>query len=81
MIIKDQTTMKKKYYYYVALLTNGNNIIYVKGTYETTKDDFPIQEVEKHVLKNFKMPIRVIISFYKEITKENYKSYNNEQQD
>ena len=81
MIIKDQTTMKKKYYYYVALLTNGNNIIYVNGTYETTKDDFPIQEVEKHVLKNFKMPIRVIISFYKEITKENYKSYNNEQQD
>ena len=46
MIIKDQTTMKKKYYYYVALLSNGNNIIYVKGTYETTKDDFPLLEVE-----------------------------------
>lgn len=73
--------MKKKYYYYVAILSRGSDIIHVKGTYSTTKDDFPIQEVEKHVLKNFKMSIRVIISFYKEITKENYESYNNEQQD
>ena len=79
MIIKDQTTMKKKYYYYVAILLRGNDIIHVKGTYNTTKDDFPICEVERHVLKNFKMPIRIIISFYKEITEENYKSYNNAQ--
>lgn len=81
MIIKDQTTMKKKYYYYVAILSRDSDIIHVKGTYSTTKDDFPICEVEKHVLKNFKMSIRIIISFYKEITKENYESYNNEQQD
>lgn len=79
MIIKDQTTMKKKYYYYVALLTNGNNTIYVKGTYETTKDDFPLLEVENYILKEFKMSINVTIAFYKEITEENYKSYNNAQ--
>lgn len=73
--------MKKRYYYYVAMLLRGSGIIYVKGTYGTTKNDFPLQEVENHILENFKMPIRVIISFYKEITEENYKSYNNEQQD
>ena len=81
MIIKDQTTIKEKYYYYVALLSNGSNIIYVKGTYETTKDDFPLLEVENYILKEFKMPINVTIAFYKEITEDNYNTYNNEQQD
>lgn len=51
MIIKDQTTIKKKYYYYVAVLSKGRDIIHIKGTYGTTKDDFPLREVEKHILK------------------------------
>ena len=74
--------MKKKYYYYVAILSKGKALIHVKGTYNTITNDFPIQEVEKHVLENFTIPVdSIVISFYKEITEENYKSYNNEQQD
>jgi hypothetical protein len=80
MIIKDQTTIKKKYYYYVAVLSKGRDIIHIKGTYGTTKDDFPLHEVEKHILEDFVIPTdSIVITFYKEITKENYKSYNNEQ--
>lgn len=80
MIIKDQTTIKKKYYYYVAVLSKGRDIIHIKGTYGTTKDDFPLREVEKHILEDFVIPTdSIVITFYKEITKENYKSYNNEQ--
>lgn len=79
MIIKDQTTIKKKYYYYVAILSRKSDIIKVEGTYNTTKDDFPIQEIKKYVLEKVKKLTRVICIFFKEITKENYKSYNNEQ--
>lgn len=80
MIIKDQTTIKKKYYYYVAMLSKGRDIIHIKGTYGTTKDNFPLREVEKHILEDFVIPTdSIVITFYKEITKENYKSYNNEQ--
>lgn len=80
MIIKDQITIKKKYYYYVAVLSKGRDIIHIKGTYGTTKDDFPLREVEKHILEDFVIPTdSIVITFYKEITKENYKSYNNEQ--
>lgn len=81
-MIKDQTTMKKKYYYYVASLLIEGNMKYARGTYDTTKDDFPLQEVEDHLIKSFKVSRKhVMIVFYKEITKENYESYNNEQQD
>lgn len=74
--------MKKKYYYFVAILSRGSDIIHVKGTYNTTTNDFPIQEVENHILENCTFTIdSIVISFYKEITEENYKSYNNEQQD
>lgn len=80
MILKDQTTVKEKYYYYVAILSKGRDIIHIKGTYGTTKDDFPLREVEKHILEDFIIPTdSIVITFYKEITKENYKSYNNEQ--
>lgn len=76
MIIKDQTTMKKKYYYYVAILSKGSDIIHIKGAYSTTKDDFPLREVENHILEDFTISIdSIVISFYKEITKENYESY------
>lgn len=79
MIIKDQITIKEKYYYYVAILSKGRDIIHIKGTYGTTKDDFPLREVEKHILEDFVIPTdRIVITFYKEITKENYESYNNE---
>lgn len=71
--------MKKKYYYYVAILSKDRDIIYVKGTYNTTTNDFPIQKVEEHVLENFTMPVdSVVISFYKEITEETYKTYNDD---
>jgi hypothetical protein len=79
MIIKDQITIKEKYYYYVAILSKGRDIIHIKGTYGTTKDDFPLREVEKHILEDFVIPTdSIVITFYKEITKENYESYNNE---
>lgn len=71
--------MKKKYYYYVAILSKDRDIIYVKGTYNTITNDFPIQKVEEHVLENLTMPVdSVVISFYKEITEETYKTYNND---
>lgn len=70
--------MNEKYYYYVAILLRGKDMIHVKGTYSTTKDDFPLREVENYISNEFKMPINVTITFYKEITEENYKSYNNE---
>ena len=71
--------MKKKYYYYVAILSKDKDIIYVKGTYNTTTNDFPIQKVEEHVLENLTMPVdSIVISFYKEITEETYKIYNND---
>lgn len=71
--------MKKKYYYYVAILSKDKNIIYVKGTYNTITNDFPIQKVEEHVLENLTMPVdSVVISFYKEITEETYKTYNDD---
>lgn len=80
MILKDQIIIKEKYYYYVAILSKGRDIIHIKGTYSTTKNDFPLREVEKHILKDFVIPTdSIVITFYKEITKENYKSYNNEQ--
>lgn len=72
--------MNKKYYYYVAILLRGKDMVHVKGTYNTTKDDFPLREVENHILENCRFIIdSIVISFYKEITEENYKSYNNEQ--
>ena len=71
--------MKKKYYYYVAILSKDRDIIYVKGTYNTITNDFPIQKVEEHVLENLTMPVdSVVITFYKEITEEAYKTYNND---
>lgn len=82
MILKDQTTVKEKYYYYVAILSKGRDIIYIKDTYSTTKDDFPLREVEKHILEDLVISTdSIVISFYKEITKENYNTYNNEKQD
>lgn len=74
-----QNNYKEKVFYYVAILSRKGDIIKVEGTYNTTKEDFPIQEVKKHVLKKFKRLTRVICTFYKEITEDIYKAYNNEQ--
>ena len=71
--------MNKKYYYYVAILSKDRDIIYIKGTYNTTTNYFPIQKVEEHVLENLTMPVdSIVISFYKEITEETYKTYNDD---
>lgn len=79
MKIKDQTTIKKKYYYYVAVIPKNGSIAYVRGTVSTVMDDFPLLEIENYIMKDYKVPrINVIITFYKEITEENYESYNNE---
>lgn len=79
MITKDQTTIKKKYYYYVAIISKNGSIAYTKGTVSTVMNDFPLLEIENYIMKNYKVPrVNVIITFYKEITEENYESYNNE---
>lgn len=79
MKIKDQTTIKKKYYYYVAVIPKNGGITYIKGTVSTVMDDFPLLEIENYIMKDYKVPrINIIITFYKEITEENYESYNNE---
>lgn len=79
MKIKDQTTIKKKYYYYVAVIPKNGGIAYIRGTVSTVMDDFPLLEIENYIMKDYKVPrINVIITFYKEITEENYESYNNE---
>ena len=80
MKIKDQTTIKKKYYYYVAVIPKNGGIAYTRGTVSTVMDDFPLLEIENYIMKDYKVPrINVIVTFYKEITEENYESYNNEQ--
>ena len=71
--------MKKKYYYYVATVVQSGSTSYIKGTTCTTKDDFPLSDIEYYIAKHHKNFIQnIAITFYKEITESNYKSYNNE---
>ena len=71
--------MKKKYYYYVATVVHNGSTSYIKGTTCTTKDDFPLSDIEYYIVKYHKKFIQnIVIIFYKEITESNYKSYNNE---
>lgn len=46
-----QNNYKEKVFYYVAILSRKGDIIKVGGTYNTTKEDFPIQEVKKARVK------------------------------
>ena len=72
--------MKKKYYYYVATVVQNGSTSYIKGTTYTTKDDFPLSDIEYYIAKRYKKIIQnIVITFYKEITEDTYKVYNNEQ--
>lgn len=72
--------MKKKYYYYVATVVQNGSTSYIKGTTYTTKDDFPLSDIEYYIAKRYKKFIQnIVITFYKEITEDTYKAYNNEQ--
>lgn len=74
--------MNKKYYYFVATIDIGTAISLYSGTCETSDDDFPLMYTRKRIAKQLNVPTKkVVISFYNEITKTNYKAYNNEQQD
>ena len=69
-----------KYYYYVAIITKSDNVFYTHGIVKTVLNDFPLLETENTLSKNNSItPKDIVITFYKEITEENYKSYNNEQ--
>lgn len=69
-------TKKKKYYYYVAIIFRDTNKVFVKSVYSTTKDDFPITEVEDMVAENhLSSANNIVISFYKEITEDSYNSF------
>ena len=65
--------------YYVATVVQSGSTSYIKGTTYTTKDDFPLSDIEYYIAKYHKKFIQnIAITFYKEITESNYKSYNNE---
>lgn len=73
--------MKKKYYYYVAVVIK-DGMAYARGTVSTAMDDFPLINIENYIMKDYKVSkANVIVTFYKEITEDTYKAYNNEQQD
>ena len=68
-----------KYYYYVAIITKNGNVFYTQGIVKTEFNDFPLLETENKLSKrNSITPRDIVITFYKEITEETYKSYNNE---
>lgn len=74
--------MKRKYYYYVATIQLNIGLLSTKGTLSTTEDDFPLRFLENYLVNKNKTSRKyIIITFYKEITKENYISYNNEEKD
>lgn len=69
-----------KYYYYVAIITKRGKTSYTHGTVKTETNDFPLLETEIKLSEHYLIAHNdVVVTFYKEITKENYKSYNNEQ--
>lgn len=71
-----------KYYYYVAIITKRGKTSYTHGTVKTETDDFPLLETENKLSEYYAIePNDVVITFYKEITENTYKTYNNEQQD
>ena len=71
--------MKDKYYYYVAYSVKDGKTTYIKGVTCTSNDDFPFLEVESDLAKHYRNSIdNIVITFYKEITEETYKTYNND---
>lgn len=68
-----------KYYYYVAQVLVGKSIAYTRDAIKTKANDFPLSEIENSLSEYHNVSSNdVIITFYKEITEENYESYNNE---
>ena len=68
-----------RYYYYVAQTLVGKSTAYTCGAIKTEADDFPLLEIENNLSEYHSVtPNNVIITFYKEITEDTYKSYNNE---
>ena len=71
--------MKKKYYYYVASILKASTVSYARGTIKTKTNDFPLLETENKLSRHHIVPpYNVVITFYKEITEETYKTYNND---
>ena len=69
-----------KYYYYVAIITQKGKTSYTHGTVKTETDDFPLLETENKLSEYYAIVLNdVVITFYKEITENTYKTYNNEQ--
>lgn len=69
-----------KYYYYVAIISDSSKVSYTRGTVKTKTNDFPLLEIENKLSEHYIVaPNNVVITFYKEITENTYKSYNNEQ--
>lgn len=69
-----------KYYYYVAMITKNGNVFYTHGIVKTEFNDFPLLETENKLSEYYAIaPNDVVITFYKEITENTYKTYNNEQ--
>ena len=59
--------MKKKYYYYVANIVQSGSTSYIKGTTCTTKNDFPLSNIEYYIVKYYKKFIQnIVITLYKE---------------
>ena len=72
--------MNKKYYYYVAIISKSDKVSYTRGTVKTETNDFPLLETENKLSEHYSIsPNDAVVTFYKEITENTYKAYNNEQ--
>lgn len=68
--------MKNKYYYYVTYSVKDGKTTYIKGVTCTSNNDFLFLDVEYDLVKHYKNSIdNIVITFYKEITKETYYNY------
>ena len=66
--------------YYVATVVQSGSTSYIRGTTCTTKNDFPLSNIEYYIVKYYKKFIQnIVITLYKEIAEDNCKAYNNEQ--
>ena len=66
--------------YYVATVVQSGSTSYIKETTCTTRDDFPLSDIEYYIVKHHKKFIQnIVITLYKEIVEDNCKVYNNEQ--
>lgn len=67
---------RKKYFYYVALFIKGNSVTYISGV--QINKDFSILYAIESIANSYNIDKNeVIISFFKEISKESYNEYIN----